>query len=81
MSVAELKTQISSLSDAERRELINWLNEAESAAWDAEIERDCLPGGPGERLLQRVNAEIDELLASDQPIPTLQEEMRRRLSS
>ena len=80
MSVAELKAQIAHLSDAERRELTDCLNETDEAVWDAEIEQDTQSGGRGEHLLQRVNAEIDELLASGRPIPTLQEELRKRLS-
>ncbi len=60
MTVEEIKAAIEQLSEPGRRKLADWLEEIESAAWDAEMERDFSPSGRGERLIDEVSEEIDK---------------------
>ena len=58
MTVDAIKEEIGHLSEQERKQLLDWLEEQEEEAWDREIERDFAPGGRGERLMAEVEAEI-----------------------
>ena len=58
MTVEAIKQEISHLSEPERKELVDWIEELEEKAWDQEMERDFAPGGRGERLRAEVQADI-----------------------
>jgi hypothetical protein len=58
MTVEALKGEIGHLSEIERKQLLDWLEEQEEEAWDREIERDFAPGGRGERIVVEVEADI-----------------------
>ena len=58
MTVEAIKQEISHLSEPERKELVDWIEELEEQAWDQEMERDFAPGGRGEHLLTEVQADI-----------------------
>ena len=45
MTVEGIKDAIVHLSDEERKQLTDWLEELEEEAWDREMERDFAPGG------------------------------------
>lgn len=59
MTVEAIKEEIAHLSEQERKQLSDWLEELEEQAWDREMERDFSPGGRGEHLLAEVEAAID----------------------
>lgn len=58
MTVEAIKEEIAHLSEQERRQLFDWLEELEEQAWDKEMEQDFAPGGRGERLMADVEADI-----------------------
>jgi len=58
MTVEAIKQEIGHLSEQERKQLLDWLEEIEEEGWDREIERDIAPGGRGEHLIAEVEAEI-----------------------
>ena len=58
MTVEAIKEEISHLSEQERKELADWIEEMEEQAWDREMERDFAPGGRGEHLLAEAMADI-----------------------
>ena len=58
MTVDAIKEEIGHLSEQERKQLLDWLEEQEEEAWDRERERDFAPGGRGEQLMAEVEAEI-----------------------
>jgi hypothetical protein len=60
MKLAELKSAISELSDQERTELAAWLLSLDREAWDREIVADFSPGGAGMKLLDEVDAAIEQ---------------------
>jgi thiamine pyrophosphate-dependent acetolactate synthase large subunit-like protein len=60
MTVQAIKAAIEQLTESERRELADWFEQLEEAAWDAEMEQDFSPGGRGHNLVERINREIDE---------------------
>lgn len=55
MSLDTIKQAIDQLSRQDRIALENWL----AASWDAEIESDFSPGGPGAAILDQVDLQID----------------------
>ncbi len=59
MTLGEIKTAITELSDEERAELAAWLLSLDRAAWDRQMEEDFSPGGAGNDLLKKVDAAID----------------------
>ena len=73
MTIEAIKEEIGHLSDHERRQLFDWLEELEEQAWDREMERDFAPGGRGRQLLDRVDREINE-----GRLTPLQEGLRQR---
>lgn len=60
MTVEAIKAAIEQLTETERRKLADWFAELEEQAWDAEMERDFSPGGPGQHLVEKINQEIDQ---------------------
>ena len=60
MSVDSIKEAIRQLSEPDRRELADWIEELDASVWDAEIERDFAPGGRAEGVLAKLNREIDQ---------------------
>ena len=57
MDLAEIQHAIEELSKEQRAALAAWLSERDQAEWDAEIERDFSPGGPGMELLEEMKAD------------------------
>jgi hypothetical protein len=60
MTVDEIKAAIEQLSEPERKELADWIEQVEEAAWDAEMEQDFSPGGRGHDLAGRIDRDIDK---------------------
>jgi hypothetical protein len=77
MTVEALKDEIGHLSEPERKELLDWLEEQEEEAWDREMEHDFSPGGRGAHLIDKVNREIDNAIASG-TVTSLDEGLRTR---
>jgi hypothetical protein len=59
MTVEAIKAAIEDLPESERRKLVDWLEELDEQAWDAEIERDFSPGGRGHHLVEKIDQHID----------------------
>ena len=59
MTVEAIKSAIEELSDAEREQLTQWLDELQEQAWDRQMEQDFHPGGRGAHTLERIDREID----------------------
>lgn len=59
MSLAELERAIDSLAPPELAQLAAYIARADKLAWDAELERDFLPGGKHEETLRGIDAQID----------------------
>ncbi len=59
MTLAEIKSVITELSDQERAELAAWLLSLDREAWNRQIETDFSPGGAGTKLLEEVDSAID----------------------
>ena len=77
MTVEALKNEIGHLSEPERKELLDWLEELEEEAWDREMQRDFSPGGRGAHLADKINREIDNAMASG-TVTSLEEGLRTR---
>jgi hypothetical protein len=58
MTVEAIKDAIVHLSEPERKQLVDWLEELEEEAWDRQMERDFAPGGRGTHFLEEVKADI-----------------------
>ncbi len=56
-TIAEIQTEITKLSQPERRELADWLAEIEADAWDAQIEED-IKAGRLDHLIAQAEADI-----------------------
>lgn len=59
MTLAEIKSVITELSDQERAELAAWLLSLDREAWNRQIETDFSPRGAGTKLLEEVDSAID----------------------
>jgi len=57
-TVEIIKEVIVHLSEPERKQIADWIEELEEEAWDKEIEIDFSPGGRGAHLLAEVEADI-----------------------
>jgi len=60
-TVRRIADEVLSLRETEREELLSWLADYEIAhpdRWDKDIERDSLPGGRLDSLLNRVREDI-----------------------
>ena len=69
------KEEIGRLSEPERKELFDWLEELEEDAWDREMERDFSPDGRGSHLVEKINREVDDTILSG-PVTSLEIELR-----
>lgn len=58
MTVQAIKDAIIHLGEPDQRPLADWLDELREEAWDRQMESDFSPGGRGEHLFARVEAEI-----------------------
>ncbi len=77
MTVDAIKEEISHLSEQERKEIFDWLEEAEEQVWDRQMERDFSPGGRDARLVERIDREIDQTMAAGN-VASLEEGLRKR---
>jgi hypothetical protein len=57
MDLAEIQHAIEALPKDQQAALAAWLSARDQADWDAEIERDFLPGGAGSVLLEEMKAD------------------------
>jgi hypothetical protein len=57
MDFAEIQHAIEELPKEQQAALAVWMAERDQADWDAEIERDFAPGGPGVALLDEMKAD------------------------
>lgn len=73
MTVEAIKQEIGHLSEEQRKQLLDWLEELEDEAWDREMERDFSPGGRGAHVAER----IDRAIASENTT-SLEEGLRTR---
>ncbi len=53
-----IKDAIVHLSEPERKQLADWIEELEEEAWDRQMERDFAPGGRAAHFLEEVKADI-----------------------
>jgi hypothetical protein len=58
MTVEKIKEAIVHLSESDRKQLAEWLEELEEEEWDRQMEKDFSPGGRGAHLLEEVDREI-----------------------
>jgi hypothetical protein len=58
MKLRNIKDAIEQLPDAELRQLLEWLDERQQLAWDAEMVRDFAPDGRGAALVENVKADV-----------------------
>ena len=59
MSLAEIKSAVSTLPPRDLAELAAFIREQDNLAWDREIEADFSPGGKHHGMLAEVDAQID----------------------
>jgi hypothetical protein len=78
MTVEAIKEQIRHLSEEERKQLFDWLEELKELAWDEQVERDFSSGGRGMPLLAELEREIGE--GKTRPIEEACFERRKRES-
>lgn len=57
MDLVEIPHAIEELPKEQQAKLAAWLTEREQAEWDLELERDFLPGGAGNALLEAMKAD------------------------
>ena len=57
MDLAEIQHAIEELPKDQQTALAAWMAEREQGEWEAEIERDFAPGGPGLTLIDEMKAE------------------------
>jgi hypothetical protein len=55
MTVEMIKEAIVHLSESDRKQLAEWLEELEEEEWDRQMEVDFAPGGRGAHLLEKVD--------------------------
>ncbi len=70
-TIAEIQTEITKLSQPERRELADWLAEIEADAWDAQIEEDIKAGRLDDLIAQ---AEADIAAGRTKPLDEVLDE-------
>jgi hypothetical protein len=58
MTVEGIIEEIGHLPESERKRLFDRIDEMKEEAWDREMERDFAPGGRGEALPAKVEADI-----------------------
>lgn len=77
MTVEAIKEEIGHLSEEERKQLLDWLEEVEEETWDREMERNFSPGGQGTHLAEKIDQHIDDSIAAGD-ITSLEEGLRTR---
>jgi Arc/MetJ-type ribon-helix-helix transcriptional regulator len=73
MTVENIKEAIVQLSEPDRKQLADWLEELDEEEWDRQMEEDFSPGGRGAHLLEKVDREIQS-----GNYTSLEEGLRRR---
>jgi len=58
MTVAAIKDAIARLSERERKQLADWLDEQDEEFWDRQMEQDFAPNGRGAHLLEKIDRQI-----------------------
>ena len=58
MTLDAIKEAISDLPPEDRAALAAWIAEREMDQWDREMQRDFSPGGRGERLVEKIKADV-----------------------
>jgi len=58
MTVEKIKEAIVHLSESDRKQLADWMEELEEEEWDRKMDADFSPGGRGAHLLEKVDREI-----------------------
>jgi hypothetical protein len=59
MSLAEIEKAVEKLSPKELAKLAAYIMRRNKLAWDREIEEDFSSGGKHEKILEKIDAEID----------------------
>ena len=59
VSLAEIEKAVDELSAKELTKLAAYIARRDKLAWDQEIEEDFSPGGKHEKVLEKIDAEID----------------------
>jgi hypothetical protein len=59
VSLAEIEEAVDKLSPEELAKLAAHIARRDNLAWDKEIEEDFSPGGKHEKILEKIDAEID----------------------
>ncbi len=60
MTLTAIKSAIQGLPEEEKTALITWLLSFDRENWDKQISDDFSPGGRGMKLLEEVDAAIDQ---------------------
>ncbi len=60
MTLTAIKSAIEGLPEDEKTALITWLLSLDREEWDKQISEDFSPGGRGMKLLEEVDAAIDQ---------------------
>jgi hypothetical protein len=55
---SEIQRAIEALPEEEQAQPATWVADRDSAAWEAEMERDFSPGGAGAALLEKVRRQV-----------------------
>ncbi len=58
MTLDAIKEAIADLPPEDRAALAAWIAEREMDEWDRQMQRDFSPGGRGERLLEKIKADV-----------------------
>lgn len=77
MTLEAIKEAVVQLSEAEREQFAHWFEKLAEDAWDKEIERDFAAGGRGAQLVDKIDREIDQAIASGN-VTSLEEGLRER---
>jgi hypothetical protein len=59
MSLAEIEEAVDKLSPAELAKLAAHIARRDKLAWDNELEKDFSSGGKHEKMIEKIDAEID----------------------
>jgi hypothetical protein len=59
MSLAEIEKAVDALSPEQLTKLAAYVARQDKLGWDAQLERDFSPGGKHEKMLEKLDAEID----------------------
>lgn len=75
MTLEAIKAAVLQLSEAEREQLARWFEELAEEAWETETERDFAVGGREAQLVEKIDREIDQAIASGN-VTSLEEGLR-----